>query len=165
MKKTYLHLNENNRVSGYINCDYTEEKIQSYGWIPAPDDFVFESYFGNLYDSKTDKFVDDDEAKSIRAQVQAERDALLNRKPKVSVTEFKLMFTGTERINLREAAKTDPAVADFFELIDDPRTTVVDLNLTSVQEAIDYVLNYLFENDIVTDVEQRREEILSGAPR
>jgi len=85
--------------------------------------------------------------------------------PSVSPTEFKLLLTSKERIALREAVNTDPGIADLFDLIDDPRTSSIDLNLSSVQEAIDYALNFLESEGVVADVETRKAEILSGKLR
>jgi len=85
--------------------------------------------------------------------------------PKVSPTQFKLLLTGEERISLRGAVETDPGIADLFDLVDDPRTSSIDLNLSSVQEAIDYALNFLESEGVVSDVVTRKEEILSGKLR
>jgi hypothetical protein len=85
--------------------------------------------------------------------------------PKVSPTQFKLLLTREERITLRGAVETDPGIADLFDLVDDPRTSSIDLNLSSVQEAIDYALNFLESESVISDVVTRKEEILSGKLR
>lgn len=76
--------------------------------------------------------------------------------PKVSPVEFLLLFTSGERVAIREARLTDPVIDDFFDLVEDPRLTFVDLALPSVQGA----LHYLAATGMITDA--RREEILTG---
>lgn len=57
--------------------------------------------------------------------------------PKVSPVEFKLLFTSAERIAIKASA--DPVVQDFFEIVNDPRLTFVDLGLQSTKDAIAYL--------------------------
>lgn len=57
--------------------------------------------------------------------------------PKVSPVEFKLLFTAPERVAIK--ASTDPVVQDFFEIVNDPRLTYVDLGLQSTKDAIGYL--------------------------
>lgn len=57
--------------------------------------------------------------------------------PKVSPVEFKLLFTAPERVAIKTS--DDPVVQDFFELINDPRLTHVNLALQSTQDALDYL--------------------------
>lgn len=76
--------------------------------------------------------------------------------PQVSSVEFKMLFTSAERVAIREARKTDAVVDDFFDLVEDPRLTYVDLALPSVQGA----LQYLVAVELLT--EERVPEILSG---
>lgn len=76
--------------------------------------------------------------------------------PKVSPVEFKLLFTSAERVAIRQARATDVTVDDFFDLVEDPRLTYVDLALPSVQDA----LHYLAATQLITDT--RIPEILSG---
>ena len=59
--------------------------------------------------------------------------------PKVSPLEFKLLFTVQERIAIKEAKATDEILQDGFEILEDPRLTVVDLGLESNQGFIDYM--------------------------
>jgi hypothetical protein len=73
---------------------------------------------------------------------------------KVSPIEFKLLFNSMERIQLKTSA--DPIVQDFFEIINDPRLTHVDLGLPSVQNA----LLYLVSLGVITM--ERRTQILAG---
>lgn len=75
---------------------------------------------------------------------------------KVSPVEFKMLFTSVERVAIRKARTTDPTVDDFFDLVEDPRLTYVDLALPSVQGA----LHYLAATQLITDA--RIAEILSG---
>jgi hypothetical protein len=74
--------------------------------------------------------------------------------PTVSVIEYKLLFTVQERIATKNS--TDPVIVDLQELMNDARTTVVDLSLKSIQEALDYMttLNILGAG--------RKAEILTG---
>ena len=76
--------------------------------------------------------------------------------PKVSPVEFKMLFTIMERVAIRTARATDPTVDDFFDLVEDPRLSYVDLALPSVQGA----LHYLAATQLITDA--RIPEILSG---
>ena len=76
--------------------------------------------------------------------------------PKVSPVEFKLLFTAQERVAIKAARATDPVIDDFYDVVEDPRLTFVDLALPSVQEA----LQYLAATGMITDA--RREEILTG---
>lgn len=57
--------------------------------------------------------------------------------PKVSPVEFKLLFTATERVAIKTSS--DAIVQDFFELVNDPRLTYVDLALQSTQDALAYL--------------------------
>ena len=59
--------------------------------------------------------------------------------PKVSPLEFKMLFTVLERIAIKEAKATDEILQDGFEILDDPRLTVVDLGLESTRGFIDYM--------------------------
>jgi hypothetical protein len=74
--------------------------------------------------------------------------------PKVSPVQFKLLFTSPERIAIK--ASTDPVVQDFFDIVNDPRLTHVDLGLQSTQDA----LSYLVLQGLLTT--ERRAEILLG---
>lgn len=76
--------------------------------------------------------------------------------PKVSPVEFLLLFTISERVAIREKRQTDPVIDDFFNLVEDPRLTHVDLGLPSTQVA----LNYFAELQLIAD--HRIPEILSG---
>lgn len=57
--------------------------------------------------------------------------------PKVSVIEYKMLFTSAERIAVK--ASTDPVIIDLQELMNDPRTVNVDLSLKSISDALDYM--------------------------
>jgi hypothetical protein len=59
--------------------------------------------------------------------------------PKISPVEFKLLFTGPERIAIRIAGETDELIKDFYEIIDDPRLKEVNLGLQSTQDGIGYL--------------------------
>ena len=57
--------------------------------------------------------------------------------PKVSPVQFKLLFSPQERVAIKTS--TDPVVQDFFEIVNDPRLTYVDLGLQSTMDAIGYL--------------------------
>ena len=76
--------------------------------------------------------------------------------PKVSPVEFLLLFTSAERVAIRAVRQEDPVIDDFFDIVEDPRLTFVDLGLPSVQGA----LHYLAAAQLITDA--RLEEILTG---
>lgn len=84
--------------------------------------------------------------------------------PKVSPIEFKLLWKPTERVNLRTLRETDPILADFWELVEDPRMTQVDLGLTSTQQAVTYAVRKLVENGTIAAADEatRVAEILAG---
>lgn len=76
--------------------------------------------------------------------------------PKVSPVEFKLLFTAQERLAIKEARANDPVIDDFFEIVEDPRLTHVNLGLQSTQDA----LAYLEAKGLITTA--RRQEALAG---
>lgn len=78
--------------------------------------------------------------------------------PKVSPVEFKLLFTSAERVATKAARTSDPVVDDFYDIIEDPRLTHVDLGLQSTKDA----LVYMASQRLLTT--ERVEEILSGKP-
>lgn len=74
----------------------------------------------------------------------------------VSPIEFKLLFTGPERVAIKAARQTDALVDDFFDIIEDPRLTHVNLTLTSTQQAV----GYLASQGLIAA--ERVSQILSG---
>lgn len=76
--------------------------------------------------------------------------------PKISPVEFKLLFTSQERVAIKAARATDPVIDDFYDIVEDPRLTHVDLGLQSTQMA----LGYLAQQGLLT--EARMAEILQG---
>ena len=74
----------------------------------------------------------------------------------VTAIEFKLLFSGTERVQARELAKTDPIVADMFGLLDDPRTLSVNLDMPQIISMLDY----LVAQGVITEI--RKSQILSA---
>lgn len=76
--------------------------------------------------------------------------------PKISPVEFKLLFTSAERVAIKSARTSDPIIDDFFDIIEDPRLTLVDLGLQSTKDAIDY----LESKALITA--ERKAEILKG---
>jgi hypothetical protein len=62
----------------------------------------------------------------------------------ITPPQMKLLYTSPERIFIRAnlaGSTPDAVMADFFELLNDPQLTEVDLNLASVQGAIQYSIN------------------------
>ena len=76
--------------------------------------------------------------------------------PKVSPVEFKLLFTSPERVSIKAARATDPVIDDFYDIVEDPRLTHVDLGLQSTQDA----LAYLEAQGLIAA--GRKTEILTG---
>ena len=74
--------------------------------------------------------------------------------PKVSVIEYKMLFTSAERIATK--ASTDPVIMDLQELLNDPRTINVDLSLQSISDALDYMTH------LGLIASGRKAEILTG---
>ncbi|MEC4767941.1 hypothetical protein LPL18_011455 [Halomonas sp. CUBES01] len=85
-------------------------------------------------------------------------------RPRVGPVEFKLLFTSAERLTLKELRNTDAALADFFEIIEDPRLQYVDLSLGSTAAGVDHCISLLINAEIIAESEAdtRREQILSG---
>lgn len=76
--------------------------------------------------------------------------------PQVSPVQFKLLFTPQERVAIKAARASDPVIDDFFDIVEDPRLTFVDLGLQSTQDA----LSYLVQQGLLTV--ERRQQILAG---
>ena len=70
--------------------------------------------------------------------------------------QFMLMFAPAERVAMKAARATDPVLDDFFDIVDDPRLTYVDLGLQSTKDAV----AYLVSKSLIT--EARAVEILAG---
>lgn len=81
--------------------------------------------------------------------------------PKVGPIAFQLLFTANEMAKAQARRAADATLAAFWKLIDDPRTDVVDLALTSVQEAVEYTLTAIESPNVA----ERKAAILSGVPR
>jgi len=73
---------------------------------------------------------------------------------RVSPVEFKLLFLSSERIALRNS--TDPVIQDFYDIVDDPRLTFVDLTIPATTDA----LLYLQSQGVISD--RRRLQILNA---
>ena len=82
----------------------------------------------------------------------------------VSPVEFKLLWLPQERAAIKGMRATDPIVDDFYDIVEDPRLTHVNMSLQSTQQAVDYLLAKLFDASIITsdNVSIRRSAILSG---
>lgn len=76
--------------------------------------------------------------------------------PTVSPVEFKLLFTSSERVAIKVARSTDPILEDFYDIVEDPRLTTVNLALQSTQQA----LGYMQSKGLLTS--ERVAEILLG---
>jgi hypothetical protein len=61
--------------------------------------------------------------------------------PLLTPVEFKLLFTPTERIAIKNTRPTDEILDDFMDIIDDPRLDTVNFNLQSTKDAIDYLVS------------------------
>ena len=75
---------------------------------------------------------------------------------KVSPIEFKLLFTSAERVAIKTARASDPVIDDFYDIVEDPRLTFVDLGLNSTQQA----LQYMAAQSLIAP--ERIEQILSN---
>jgi len=76
----------------------------------------------------------------------------------VSPIVFKLLFTSNERIAAKTLRNTDPIIDDFWSILDDPRTDIVDMRLQSIQDIIGYTLNAI--NPATVSI--RKAEIFTG---
>lgn len=74
----------------------------------------------------------------------------------VSPVEFMLLFTPRERVTIKAARTSDPVIEDFFDIVEDPRLTHVDLGLQSTRQA----LGYLAAKGLIAP--ERIPEMLSG---
>lgn len=75
---------------------------------------------------------------------------------KVSPIEFKLLFTSSERVAIKAARINDPVIDDFYDIVEDPRLTFVDLGLNSTQQA----LQHMVTQGLIAS--ERVEQILSN---
>lgn len=82
--------------------------------------------------------------------------------PTVGPIHFKMLFTATERLKAKELRATDAMLDDFWELIEDSRTDVVNLRLQSVQAAVEYTLEAVKTAGVEVDVPLRKAAILTG---
>lgn len=82
--------------------------------------------------------------------------------PKVGPIHFQMLFTPAETVAANDLKATDKVLASFWKLIDDPRTDEVDLNLSSVQNAVEYTLTAIKATGVDVDVAARKAAILSG---
>lgn len=82
--------------------------------------------------------------------------------PKIGPIAFKMLFASKERIKAKQLRETDENIEDFWALIDDPRTDIVDLGLPSVQQAVEYTLTAVKAASVEVDVEARKAAILAG---
>jgi hypothetical protein len=85
--------------------------------------------------------------------------------PKIGPIAFQMLFTPAESVAADSLKASDPTLASFWKLIDDPRTDVVDLSLKTVQNAIEYTLTVVKASGVDVDVPTRLAEILTGVVR
>lgn len=85
--------------------------------------------------------------------------------PAVGPIHFKMLFAVQERLKAKELRATDPVLDDFWGLVEDPRTDMVNLALQSVQAAVEYTLSAVQAAGIEVDVPARKAEILAGVLR
>lgn len=71
---------------------------------------------------------------------------------------FKLLFTSSERIAAKALRASDPAIDDFWTILDDPRTRSVDMRIPSIQTIIEHTLTACN----VENVAERKAQILQG---
>jgi len=103
-----------------------------------------------------DGWIDGQWVKAERLAPPVDPEPLAPTPPKVSPVEFKLLFTPAERVAIKAARSADPVIDDFYDIIEDPRLTHVDLGLASTQAA----LGYLASQGLIE--ETRVAVILSG---
>jgi len=82
--------------------------------------------------------------------------------PKIGPIHFQMLFTPLETVAADELKATDKVLASFWKLVDDVRTDTIDLNLISVQNAIEYTLIAVKTSGVDIDVSVRKAEILTG---
>ncbi len=161
--KRFIKLDENNRVRTILFIpEDNPAATKDSNVFESPVQDSSEVYIGLLYDSNENALVHDEETDKIISEEESRRaEAKIRKKRKISVTEFKMRLKPKERVAIKES--TDPLVTDFLDLIEDSRVTVVNMNLSSVEESIEYVVNYLSEQGIVDNPAVRKKEILSGS--
>lgn len=76
--------------------------------------------------------------------------------PKVGPIAFQMLFHVEELVAIDAAKETDPVVRIFWNLLNDPRTDIVDRNLKTVQDS----LHYLEAKSLIGA--GRAQEILTG---
>lgn len=76
--------------------------------------------------------------------------------PQVTPVQFKLLFTPAERVAIKSARSTDAMIDDFYEIVEDPRLTMVDFGLQSTVDGV----GYLVSKGLIT--EARKAEIING---
>lgn len=73
----------------------------------------------------------------------------------VSRTEFKQLFTPQERAAIKQAKNTDSLLQEYYEVLDDPSVTSIDLNLQSTKDLV----TLLVTKNLLT--QERANEVLS----
>jgi hypothetical protein len=127
MKKAWI---ENNQVRDICQGNPVElyhPDVAKFYDVDVPDDAV-----------NGDGWVDGQLVKPV-TPVPVEPPSPVVVPPKVSPVEFKLLFTPQERVAIKAARANDPILDDFYDIVEDPRLTHVDLGLASTQAALDYL--------------------------
>ncbi len=75
----------------------------------------------------------------------------------INVMPFKLSFLPQERLAINNLRATDPVIDDFYTILDDPRCIRIDLNLPSIQAAVNS-----FVGKIPGFTQERADQVLSG---
>lgn len=76
--------------------------------------------------------------------------------PVVTPMTFKMFLTSAERIAIKRLVPTDEVIDDWWNIVNDPELTEVDLNLESARDALDYLITL----GVLTA--DRKAEILAG---
>lgn len=105
-------------------------------------------FMNGVWECGSQRFVDKTGAAYVAVAIPA----------KVSVIEFKLLFSNEERVAIANVRSTNQLIDDFYSLLDDTRTQNVDLSLLVVQSMLDY----LVAQGLLTS--DRKDQILSYAP-
>jgi hypothetical protein len=93
-----------------------------------------------------------------------EPEEIAPRLPVVPVAQFYLSFKLAELAKIKELRNSDLMLDSFFKIVDDLRTNNIDLNLSSIQEGINYAVEQLVLAGTILEEDRkaRTDSILSG---
>ncbi len=140
---------ENEVVLEVINFDPTGKYHESIVWYEVPEDVVPGAITA---DNINFTLPEPEPEPELGGEPPPER--IVNF---VTVMHFKLSFLPQERVQINELRKTDSVIDDFYTILDDPRCVRIDLNLPSIQAAVNS-----FVGRIEGFTQERANEILSG---